>query len=430
MKKFRFYLIVIFSAILIFALSDIFIASNSSHPVKDETILKNPGQKKITNDLSAFDDMGIIDKEFDRFMKKWDIVGAAVAVLKDDKLVYAHGFGYADKDNKVLVQPFNRFRIASVSKLLTAAAIIKLVVSDSLKLDDKVFGKNGILNDEVFLRYVDKRAESITIEHLLRHQGGWNRKYGDHMFMSAEIAAKYKVKAPAGIDYIIQFALAKKLHFEPGSISAYSNLGYCILGKVIEKKTGMTYENYVIQKVLKPIGINSMQLSGIKRTDRAENEVVYYEQEDAEKVPSCFGNGDLAERCYGGTDYKTMGPAGGWITSVIDMAKLVAVLDGYPSVKDIFPDEIIEKMAHAEPTVSPIGWRKTSKTGEWWRTGTLAGTAALVKRENNGICYIVFTNTGTWKGPKFYPQIEHTMKRILLSIKKWPVHDLFAVQTE
>ncbi len=422
--KFKF--IIFFTTLLIFLTVDIIISANYSGKCKSETAAIKFQDEKITNDLSEFNDMKIIDKAFDNFMKKWNIVGAAVAVLKNDKLVYSRGFGYADKENKICVQPYHRFRIASASKLITAVAIMKLVEEKKISLNDKVFGKNGILNDKMFLNYVDKRVEDITVEHLLRHQGGWNRKYGDHMFMTAEIAAKYKVKAPAGIDYIIQFALAKKLHFEPGSISAYSNLGYCILGRVIQKKTGMPYDDYVKNVLLKPLGIYSMQLAGITRADKAENEVTYYEQEDADKVPSCFGTGELVERCYGGTDYKTIGPAGGWITSITDMARLVAAIDGFPGVKDIFSNETIAKMAYAAPSISPIGWRKTSKDGTWWRTGTLAGTSVLIKRESDGITYFVFTNTGTWKGPKFYPQIEKTMSKILSSIKKWPSQDLIS----
>lgn len=424
--KFKLLIFLITSAV--FLTCDIIISANFPDSRNNDTPARKFQENKITNDLSEFSDMAIIDREFDRFMRKWEIAGATVAVLKDDKLVYSRGFGFADKENKIQAQPFHKFRTASASKLITAAAIMKLAEEKKMNLGDKVFGRNGILNDTLFLAYIDKRVESITVEHLLRHQGGWNRKYGDHMFMSAEIAAKYKVKAPAGIDYIIRFALSKKLHFEPGSISAYSNLGYCILGKVVEKKSGVAYEDYVRNELLKPLGIYSMQLAGITRDEQAENEVIYYEQEDAEKIPSCFGNGELVDRCYGGTDYKTLGPAGGWITSITDMAKFVAVIDGYPGVKDIFPAETIEKMALATKTTSPIGWRKTSQEGTWWRTGTLAGTSVLIKRENNGICYLVFTNTGTWKGPKFYPQIEKTMGKILSSITKWPSQDLFAVQ--
>lgn len=382
--------------------------------------------KEIVNDISDISEFSPLDKELNRFIQKWEIVGATVAVMKNDKLVFAKGYGYSDKEAKEKVQPYHIFRLGSVSKLITAVAVMKLVEEGKLKLNDRVFGKNGILNEAPYLKYADKRVEEITVEHLLRHQGGWNRKYGDHMFMSLYIAEQLKVKPPASLENIIQFALTKRLHFVPGSISAYSNLGYCILDKVIEKVTNVNTEDYIVKNILEPLGIYDMKVGGTFENERVPNEVKYYEPPDAEKIPACDGTGEYVQRCYGGTDYKTLAAAGGWISSSIGLAKLVAVVDGFPEVKDILSEESIEKMSYAESTVSPMGWRKTSKKGDWWRTGTLAATAALVKRQNNGICYVVITNTGSWKGPRFYHQIEQTMDRALEKIKQWPENDLFS----
>jgi len=97
-----------------------------------------------------------------------------MSIVKDGKLVYAHGFGYADVQAKQQVTPGNLFRIASVSKLITAVAIMKLVEKKAISLDSKVFGPKAILKDPVFNNVVDKRLYNITVRHLLAHAGGWS----------------------------------------------------------------------------------------------------------------------------------------------------------------------------------------------------------------------------------------------------------------
>ena len=92
-------------------------------------------------------------------MKKWTIEGASVAIAKDGKLVYARGFGYADTAAGIETQPYSKFRIASISKLVTAVAIMKLQEEGKLSLDDKVFGPEGILNDSCYCQ--SERQKSL-----------------------------------------------------------------------------------------------------------------------------------------------------------------------------------------------------------------------------------------------------------------------------
>ena len=92
-----------------------------------------------------------------------------MAIVKDGKLVFAHGYGYSDIEAKTPVNPGNLFRIASVSKLITAVAIMKLVEKRIVSLDSKVFGPNAILKDSIFNKVVDKRLYKITIRHFIRY---------------------------------------------------------------------------------------------------------------------------------------------------------------------------------------------------------------------------------------------------------------------
>ena len=164
-----------------------------------------------------------------------------MAVVKGGKLVYAHGFGYSDLETKQSVEPGNLFRVASVSKLITAVAIMKLVEKKAFSLDSKVFGPKAILKDPVFNSVADKRMYFITVRQLLAHTGGWSLHYGDPAFNSLIVAEQTGEKS-ATMDTYCRFVASRKLHFDPGTRSCYSNMGYMFLRKVIETASGQSYE--------------------------------------------------------------------------------------------------------------------------------------------------------------------------------------------
>ncbi len=74
---------------------------------------------------------------------------------------------------------------------------------------------------------------------------------------------------------------------------------------------------------------------------------------------------------------------------------------------------------------SPIGWKGTRGKGTWWRTGTLAGSSALMKHQENGLSYVIVTNSSTWRGSDFTQDLSVLMSRFLRSVKEWPAEDLF-----
>lgn len=411
--------------VFIFVIGGISFNSSNQKGIGNTIYKYSSINKKLTNKDSELKEFERFDKSIKRFLRNWHINGATVAIAKDNKLIFAKGYGYADTENKTEVHPNNLFRIASVSKLVTATAIMKLQEEGKLSLSDKVFGEKGILNDEKFLKIRDKRrASKVTVEHLLRHQGGWIRKYGDQMFMPEVIAKKLKKPLPISVDDVIQFVLSKRFHFYPGMRSSYSNFGYAVLGKVIEKASGYEYEDYVKRFILSPIGITDMQLGGSFENEQAFNEVKYYTFNKAQDI-AYNDKSVTVPKQYGSTHLKTLGAAGGWIASSIDLIKLMNALDGDPSITDILTPESIHKMwKPVNNHTSPIGWRKTNRHGKCWRTGTLAGTSALIVSQPDGLKWVFITNTGTWKGPKFYHYIESIMNANLRRIKEFPDHDL------
>ena len=153
----------------------------SSTPSSDSLMLF-PANQVINNNDSELDITLKFDRIIRKFMQKWEIKGASFALMKDDRLIYSKGYGFADEEENVPMDVMHVFRIASISKLITAVAIMKLQEEGKLTLQDRVFGPEGILNDTIFSDIKDPRTTKITVENLLRHQGGFSIAYGDPMF--------------------------------------------------------------------------------------------------------------------------------------------------------------------------------------------------------------------------------------------------------
>jgi hypothetical protein len=103
----------------------------------------------ITNELSDLDDFHHLQSGIESILARYDMKGASVAVARDGRLIYARGIGYADAGSQELVEPWHLFRVASISKLITATTVMKMTELNMINLDDKVFGPDGLLNDSV-----------------------------------------------------------------------------------------------------------------------------------------------------------------------------------------------------------------------------------------------------------------------------------------
>ncbi|TKG94353.1 class A beta-lactamase-related serine hydrolase [Puteibacter caeruleilacunae] len=395
------------------------------YPRRIRPIDKKSINQELENHLSDFQYSDYIDGAANRFLRRWELKGLSMSVVKDGKLVFAKGYGLADAETNLPVTPAHLFRMASVSKLITAIAIMKLVDENKLSLDSYVFGEAGIFNEPEYLSYKDKRIGKIKIRHLLSHSGGWSQRYGDPAFHPLDIARKVGDENPATPDTYLKFVVSRRLHFTPGTRKSYSNMGYVILGKVIEKVSEMPYEEYVNFKILYPLGIYDMHLGKSLLDDRRENEVKYYEQKGSPMVLSSYGSGEYVAKSYGGNNIELLGAAGGWIGSSVELSKLLVAVDGFESVKDVLPGDLIKEMVDPREGWGPYGWMATTNNGYWWRTGSMAGTSAMSKRMPDGTIWVVLINTSSWKGSKFPKEINYLMQKINSRIKQWPERNLF-----
>ena len=222
---------------------------------------------------------------------------------------------------------------------------------------------------------------AIRSYYVLDHSGGWSTRWGDPMFLQNVIARQIGKPLPLTDLDFIQFALSRKLHFEPGTSSFYSNLGYVILGRVVEVASGMPYETYIRNKILIPLGIYDMCIGKSKLSEKARDEVEYYELPNAPTIEASDGSGEMVAKSDGGNNIEALGAAGGWIGSATDLLKLVLRVDGWPFPADILSAKSIHDMVTVERKgFSPLGWRKIAGNGDWIRTGSYAGTACVIRR--------------------------------------------------
>ena len=377
-------------------------------------VLRGPGYKVETASFNVAtgetsERFSGFENDWQEFLKKHRVPGAAVAIGEEGKIVFARGYGYSDIAAKEPVTTASLFRIASISKPITAVAILQLVEQEKLKLDDKVF---QVLDYEADIAAAgekfDIRLRDITIRHLLEHRSGWDRDQSfDAMFQSVRFAKETETPARANQAAVIKAMLSQKLDFDPGERYAYSNFGYCLLGRVIEKLTGQTYEAYVKEKVLAPIGITAMRIGASRLEGRSANEVRYYQPGSAKSV---FQN-DLDQEVpwqYGGWNLEAMDSHGAWIASATDIATFAAAFDDAdhcPILNKATIDLMFQrppgfagydKDGNEKPTFYSLGWQNRPVEGgkvNHWHTGSLSGTATIMIRRSDGKTLVALLNS-------------------------------------
>lgn len=342
------------------------------------------------------------DVAMKNLLKNYDIPGGQLAITYKGRLVYSRGFGLADKTAKTSVCPDNIFRIASLSKQITAITIMHLYEQGRIGLDDTIFGANGILNDSIFRIILDKKVYGITVKHLLSHQSGMT-------------SSSFSLKS-------------QMLNFTPGTNALYSNVGYVFLGRVIEKITKQDYETYVRDTILAPLGIADMHSGKSLLNNKLPKEVNYYDNPTAPLVPSIFDSTVMVPRQYGGTfSMENSKACGGWVASTQDLCKLMCAVDKFSSRPDILLPATINTMV--KPIHSflgnpyALGWFINTTSNNWWHDGLLTGTMAYQARRNTEINYALLVNSSYSSGQ--YSALSSLVGSIIPLITSWPDIDLF-----
>ncbi|MFT3704313.1 MAG: serine hydrolase domain-containing protein [Agriterribacter sp.] len=377
-------------------------ANDFSSPLSYVLLFANGSIQTYT--VTLITDIAAIDQNVTQFMTTYHVPALAIAITKDEKLVYAKSYGYADMENNQLAQNNNLFRLASLSKQITSVAIMRLMDQGKLNIEDRVFGDGGILGTTYGTQPYGSGIEDITINHLLHHTcGGWSNDdttYPDPMFLDPTMTR----------EQVIDWTLDNiPLENAPGDNYDYSNFGYCLLGRVIEKVTGLSYEDAAKKLVLEPCGITDMRIGGNTLAQRLTNEVKYYGQNFED--PYAY-------------NITRMDSHGGWIASATDLAKFMVHVDG--TGDDILSADAMYAMM-TPSTANPgyaCGW--IINPYSWWHNGSLPGTQTeqVITTKDGYFNFAILTNTPS-SDDNFGDDMDNIFWNAVPNIHDWPQYNLF-----
>lgn len=357
-------------------------------------------------------------------MERHGIPGAAFAVARQGKLILAKGYGWADLAKNEPVRPDTLFGLASLSKPITAVATLKLVEQKKLGLDDKVHEHIKHIKPIVASK-VDRRFRDITVRQCLNHSGGWDRaKRGDSINWEPQICRALGVRPPVSTHQFISFAMCTPIDYAPGTDAIYSNIGYILLGEVIARVSGQSYDRYVREQILKPMGISRLSLNGADGKYLV-SEAIRYLSGSLIPLPPLL--------------LPMVNAAGGWIASAVDMLRFLTNLDGSRG-ESVLSEQTRKLMIEAPPqplkprangTWFGLGWDAVAvnDTGyACFKDGSCQGMRTFMKRLPGGINWALLYNASM----EFDPQdmqtasgVVHEIRQLVESFAKYPDIDLF-----
>ena len=342
---------------------------------------------------------------FDQFMantmSKYGVPGGSLAITRNGKLIMARGYGVIDQANNVPAQPDTLYRIASLSKTITAVTVMHLVETGKLSMDQPAFALLPDLQSPTGTD-LDPRLATITIRQLLTHTAGWDPdKSGDPTDRQAAIAGTMGVPSPVSSDNMVRYMRGQMLDNDPGLYYAYSNFGYDVLGRIVDRVTGMSYEQYVRTNVLAPMGITTARIAQTLPQGRLPGESLYFADQKAESI---FPNvtPKFVSVAYGAWYMEGFDADGGWVISAIDYAKLINAIDGQKGAAFLKPATVAAMTARpgARNWDGQDNWyacglavKPTAKGQQWWNAGAIDGTFTYFFRNDDGTVMVVFYNS-------------------------------------
>jgi len=369
-----------------------------------------PGPLPVTGDLGT--ELEPLNRLMLDLLSKEQIPGATLAVLDRGQLVYERGFGWADPDAGQAMAPNALMRIASISKPLTAVAILQLEAAGKLSLDAPVLPllaqhSEGFPTAQA-LR-ADPRWADIQVRHLLQHTAGFDReKSKDTMFELVTIAASLRLERPPNVNDIVRYRLQQPLDFAPGSEFQYSNVGYCLLGRIIEAVSQTSYEDFVRQHILIPSGMQQTRLGKTRLEQRGDREAVYVAR-NRRRIPLVFDllkrprtETQLVETPWGQWDLEVMDAHGGWVSTAGDLVRFAEAMSAseHSLLQEKSLQLMLQRPALPEQSTAPtwygLGWNVRGlaevRKSNLWHTGLLSGTSSLLVRRWDDCCWAVLFN--------------------------------------
>ncbi len=348
------------------------------------------------------------DQQVLAYLEKHNLPGATVAVTKGGQLVLSKGYGLANIANQTQMQPTHKTYIGSVSKVITVMAALKLTEDGQLGLLQRVYGTatpvwgapgatpglkleaKGALKDQrdyfrAMVRGVNNLdpnfppaegpsptmlglalykatmertlawASEMQLKHLMSHTSGLLRSG------SSSVAADHFDEDEGDISYkqihlaMLEAAKGPPFEFEPGTARAYSNHGFGLLGHIVSETSGQSFEQFVRQRILQPLGLSGIVRGGTHTAQYATP----YGKEDHPLIKGAWVPKPMSEFKVSTTGLA----AGGWAATARDLVRLMCGMDKETTLPILKPATVAWMEAIAYPKVDsnqPLGWDNRS----------------------------------------------------------------------
>jgi CubicO group peptidase (beta-lactamase class C family) len=367
-----------------------------------------------------------VDNAIINYMRTTGTRAASVSVTRQDRLVYSRSFTWAEPSYPLTTSE-SMFRIASMSKPITAITIFRLVEQGLINLDAALIPTLGLVPPPG--RSLISQASAITVRQLLAHSSG----LGD-VPLPYDVVQAYGTTLPSNERQVAGFALSylqtsphlNTLLFPQGTNKVYSNAGYLVLGLIIEQITGESYENAVRRLVMTPLGITRAHLTATTRADQRPNAVRHHAggmgQSDLELFPSSIEEWaipvwtgtwpypkkvellrlgrPIAAGPYGAGDYGFFDAFGAWCLTSADFARILAAFERIPnpllkaaSVTEMTTPVVISGISELKDYA--LGWVASKRQHDTltWHNGILGGMRPFGGRSSKGWSYTTLQNS-------------------------------------
>jgi CubicO group peptidase (beta-lactamase class C family) len=331
------------------------------------------------------------DHAMQTFMQANGVRAAQLVIARKGVTKLSRAYTWAEADYRI-TQPSDRFLLASCSKMFLAAAVQALYDAKKLKPDTKVYPLLGFSNP------VDPRSDTITIQQLLDHTGGYDDTATgsnfDPTYNMREIALDLNLGHPVTKLDVARYMYGKMLDFTPATNNKYSNFGYLLASAVVEKVTGMKYFDYIKTALLQPANISEVLVFPTLASQRTENEAIA-EDEGLGLSPLDLASPLLVPAVYGGN---------GEINEV-----------GDANVGTGASAHALTQFIHLHAV-----WGNGPRAPGFARSGTTAGASSLAKSRADGVDWAYVINTRDWP-PSTSPTLDDLGNTITQLLDTTPI---------
>lgn len=338
-----------------------------------------------------------IDNAVSGYMSPQNVTGLSLAITKNGRLVFAKGYGTANAGNGTEMSPNHPLRIWSISKPLTATAIMRLVQQGNANLlGRRVFGPNSVLGNTYPTPANQTALNNITVRQLLHMNSGLRTGNGEPVFWNANSTVANTMATLMGAADLITTT--------PETQYIYSNINYFFLARVIEVVSGQPYETYVRNNVLNPCGIGN---------------TMYVGRADGESRP-----GEATYTPHSKPNMQLFDGFGGWVARPIDLVNFLRRVDGAPSPSDILsgPHHTTMTTGSAQRASYALGWNVGGTLQN--HNGCFSGGRSFLVELADGLSYSVIVNNSPTNDNCGWT-LKGILDAALPSVSAYPSYDLF-----